>query len=119
MTPLTYCEFIRPIATMIRRVHVFALLLASFVCMADAQQPKVVTLTIIVMDQTRWSIPLAHIVATQKATGEQFRTESGPTGYANLQLRPGVYDLRVEAKSFMASVENGVEVTGPLQKTSS
>lgn len=115
MTLLTYLEFLRPRATMMRRVFVFALILA-FGSVTFAQQPAEATLNVVVFDPTGVRVPQARVSAQQNSSGEQFRAVTSSWGDVDLHLQSGIYVLRVEAKDFMSWQERDVEVIGELQK---
>lgn len=68
-------------------------------------------LTGIVTDQTGAVVSGAKIELTDPATGTTKTTETGATGlYTIPGLNPATYNLKVSAKGFQSSVQNGVVV---------
>ena len=69
------------------------------------------TITGVVMDQSRATIPGAEVTATNVATGVAFATVSDNLGsYRIALLPPGTYDLSVELPGFKTGLVTGIEV---------
>ncbi len=64
-----------------------------------------------VYDRTRATVPGAQLVLKDTATGTPRGTTTSTAGsYEFLELRPGTYDLAVEAKGFRRTVERNIVV---------
>ena len=101
--------------------RIAAIALALISSAALAQQPARVTLTVTVTDQSGALIPGAHVTATRADSGlrsEAIADPAGPsTGQATLQLEPGIYTLRVQAKGFKYWEERNVELKTATRRT--
>jgi hypothetical protein len=64
-----------------------------------------------IYDRTGATVPGAQLVLNDTATGNPRGTSTSPEGsYEFLELRPGTYDLAVEAKGFRRTVERSIVV---------
>src|SRR5215471_18634101 len=64
-----------------------------------------------VHDRSRAVVPGAQLVLKDTATGTPGATTTSAAGsYEFLELRPGIYDLAVEAKGFRRTVERNIVV---------
>jgi len=68
------------------------------------------TLTGIVSDPTQAVVAGAKVTATNRATTVATETRTTNDGVYTLALRPGLYDLTVEATGFKTFVRRGIEV---------
>lgn len=68
------------------------------------------TLTGIVSDPSQAVVAAAKVTATNRFTGVQTTTQTTGEGVYTLSLRPGLYDLTVEAAGFKTLVRQGIEV---------
>src|ERR1700739_1297448 len=64
-----------------------------------------------VYDRTGATVPGAQLILNDTATGNPRGTSTSPEGsYEFLELRPGTYDLAVEANGFRRTVERSIVV---------
>src|SRR5262245_11151875 len=81
----------------------------STVALAQAGQSE---LTGDVRDSSGAAVPKATISATQRETGDVTKTVSGKDGvYTITNLRPGLYNVTVEAQGFRRYLQEGVQLT--------
>ena len=79
------------------------------VALAQAAQAE---LTGDVRDGSGAGVPKATVTATQTETGDVTKTTSGKDGvYTVTNLRPGLYNVTVEAQGFRRFVQEGVRLT--------
>ena len=84
------------------------LLGATAVALAQAAQAE---LTGDVRDGSGAGVPKATVTATQTETGDVTKTTSGKDGvYTVTNLRPGLYNVTVEAQGFRRFVQEGVRL---------
>lgn len=70
------------------------------------------TFTGIVEDPTGAMIPDATVTVTNEGTNRSQTFTTGSSGlYRFVNVRPGLYTLRAEAKGFKAAVNRGIEIT--------
>ena len=88
-----------------------ALLCCAFFGVCGKAQNYNATISGVVTDQTGAAIPGASAILTLVSTGAEARATSGPDGfYAFPNLTPGIYSLKVSAKSFGDYVQSGIEL---------
>jgi hypothetical protein len=81
---------------------------AAVVALAQAAQAE---LTGDVRDGSGAGVPKATVTATQTETGDVTKTTSGKDGvYTVTNLRPGLYNVTVEAQGFRRFVQEGVRL---------
>src|SRR5215813_8372481 len=88
---------------------VCALLFYSFVTSAKAQAAKA-ELIGEVHDQNGLLVAKAKITLTEVATGQTALSSAADGNYTVTNLKPGVYNLTVEASGFKQSVHEGVRL---------
>src|SRR5688572_1060111 len=84
-----------------------AVLLCPLACFSQTANG---TLTGIISDPTDAVITEARVFAKHRATGVLSESRSTAAGVYTVSLRPGLYDLTVEASGFKTLVREGIEV---------
>jgi len=97
------------------RIAAIAIVLIS--CTVLSQKPAMNSITVTVADQTGAVIPGASVRATKQASGFRLEATSDANGLAILNLEPGRYDLRVQARGFKTREEDDVGVATDLRRT--
>ncbi len=88
-----------------------ALLCCAFFGVCGKAQNYNATISGVVTDQSGAAIPAATATLTLASTGAEAHATSGPDGfYAFPNLTPGIYNLKVSAKSFGDYVQSGIEL---------
>jgi hypothetical protein len=92
----------------------------AFVVMSSpfiAQGPAQGTSAIIVIDPTGARIPGARVSAVNTQSEAGIESDANPQGEALIQLAPGTYTLKVQAKGFKKWEENRVDARTPIRRT--
>jgi hypothetical protein len=97
------------------RIAAIALLLIS--CTALSQKRAMSSITVTITDQTGAVIPGARVWASKEASSSRLEATANASGLAILNLEPGRYGLRVQARAFKTWGEDYVEVETDLRRT--
>ncbi len=91
----------------------FVVLNSPFIGQEPTQGPT----AIIVIDQIGARIPGAHVSAINRESGARFDSAANSQGEALLQLAPGTYTLKVQARGFRTWEEDRVDASTPIRRT--